>query len=173
MTGSERRNQILNQMKNSQTPVSGAKLAKQYDVSRQVIVQDIALMRAAGHDIIATNRGYLLNVPHAASRMFHLHHTDDEVAEELCTVVDLGGKVVNVMIDHKVYGHMVADLNINSRKKAIAFAADIKNGNSRPLKNITSDDHYHLIEADSEETLDLIEEALRQKNFLVESGKRS
>lgn len=168
MTGSERRNQILNQMKNSQIPVSGAKLAKQCAVSRQVIVQDIALMRAAGHDIIATNRGYLLNVSHSANRIFQVHHTDEEVEEELCTVVDLGGKVVNVMIDHKVYGHMVADLNINSRRKAIAFAADIKNGSSRPLKNITSNYHYHLVEADSEETLDLIEDALRQKKFLVE-----
>lgn len=168
LIGSERRNEILNQMKQSQIPISGAQLAKKYDVSRQVIVQDIALIRAAGHDIIATNRGYMLNISHSVHRVFSVYHTDDEVEEELCTVVDLGGKVVNVMIDHKVYGHMVAELNINSRKKAIAFAEDIRNGNSRPLKNITSNYHAHLIEADSEETLDLIEDALRQKNFLVE-----
>ena len=106
MTGSERRDQIINQIKKSSIPVSGAQLAKEFDVSRQVIVQDIALIRAAGHEIISTNRGYLLNTPHSVNRIFKVNHTDEELEDELCTVVDLGGKVVNVMVNHRVYGHM-------------------------------------------------------------------
>lgn len=168
MTGSERRDQIINQIKKSSIPVSGAQLAKEFDVSRQVIVQDIALIRAAGHEIISTNRGYLLNTPHSVNRIFKVNHTDEELEDELCTVVDLGGKVVNVMVNHRVYGHMEAEINITSRRKVMEFVEDIKRGKSSPLKNITSNYHYHLIEADSEETLDLIEEALRQKKFLVE-----
>ena len=168
MTGSERRDQIINQIKKSSIPVSGAQLAKEFDVSRQVIVPDIALIRAAGHEIISTNRGYLLNTPHSVNRIFKVNHTDEELEDELCTVVDLGGKVVNVMVNHRVYGHMEAEINITSRRKVMEFVEDIKRGKSSPLKNITSNYHYHLIEADSEETLDLIEEALRQKKFLVE-----
>ena len=91
MTGSERRDQIINQIKKSSIPVSGAQLAKEFDVSRQVIVQDIALIRAAGHEIISTNRGYLLNTPHSVNRIFKVNHTDEELEDELCTVVDLGG----------------------------------------------------------------------------------
>ena len=51
MTGSERRTAIINQIKTSSVPVPGKALAAQFEVSRQVIVQDIALIRAAGHDI--------------------------------------------------------------------------------------------------------------------------
>ena len=79
MTGSERRDQIINQIKKSSIPVSGAQLAKEFDVSRQVIVQDIALIRAAGHEIISTNRGYLLNTPHSVNRIFKVNHTDEEL----------------------------------------------------------------------------------------------
>ena len=168
MTGSERRDQIVKRIQKSEVPVSGTQLAKEYEVSRQVIVQDIALIRAAGHEIISTNRGYILNAPQSVSRIFKVHHTDEEVEEELCTIVDLGGKVVNVMVNHRVYGHMEAEIHINSRRKVMEFVEDIKQGKSSPLKNITSNYHYHLVEADSEETLDLIEEALRQKKFLVE-----
>ncbi len=170
MTGSERRDQIIKRIQESQVPLSGTQLAKEYEVSRQVIVQDIALIRAAGHEIISTNRGYILNASQSASRIFKVHHTDEEVEDELCTIVDLGGKVVNVMVNHRVYGHMEAEINITSRRKVMEFVEDIKQGKSSPLKNITSNYHYHLIEADSEETLDLIEAALRQKEFLVESA---
>ena len=168
MTGSERRNEILAHIKKSETPVSGARLAEMYDVSRQVIVQDIALIRAAGHEIISTNRGYLLHTPLSVSRVFKTNHTDEQVEEELYTIVDLGGEVVNVMVNHRVYGHIEAELHINSRRKAMEFVQDIRNGKSSPLKNITSNYHYHLVEADSEETLDLIEDALRHKKILVE-----
>ena len=79
----------------------------------------------------------------------------------------------NVMVNHKVYGHMEADLNITSRRKAAEFIMDIRSGKSSPLKNITSDYHYHVVEADSEETLDLIEDMLREKGFLVEQSDKS
>ena len=96
-----------------------------------------------------------------------MQHTDEQTEEELYSIVDLGGTVANVMVNHKVYGQMEAELNINSRKKAKDFIDDIKSGKSSPLKNITSNYHYHKVVADSEETLDMIEEALQEKGFLV------
>ena len=173
MTGSERRNAIINQIRGSSAPVPGKSLAASYDVSRQVIVQDIALIRAAGYEIISTNRGYILSEPSSVSRIFKVRHTDGQLEEELCSIVDLGGCVKNVMVNHKVYGHMEADLNITSRRKAVEFIKDIRSGKSSPLKNITSDYHYHVVEADSEETLDLIEDMLREKGFLVEQSDKS
>lgn len=167
ITGSERRNDIINRIKSSAVPVSGKALAQAYEVSRQVIVQDIALIRASGHNIISTNRGYILNAPHTVSRIFKVQHTDDELENELCSIVDYGGKIINVMINHRVYGHMEAELNITSRRKVMEFMEDIKSGKSSPLKNITSNYHYHKVEADSEETLDMIEEMLRRKGYLV------
>lgn len=169
MTGSERRSDIISRIKNSAVPVSGKALAQAYQVSRQVIVQDIALIRASGNDIISTNRGYILLTPHTVSRIFKVQHTDDDLENELCSIVDLGGKIVNVMINHRVYGHMEAVLNINSRRKVMEFMEDIKSGKSSPLKNITSNYHYHKVEADTEETLDMIEEMLNRKGFLVQN----
>ena len=100
--------------------------------------------------------------------MFKVNHTDDDLENELCSIVDLGGRVVNVMINHRVYGHMEAELNINSRRKVMEFMEDIRSGKSSPLKNITSNYHYHKVEADNEETLDMIEEMLRRKGYLIE-----
>ena len=167
MTGTERRTKIVELIQNSEKPLSGTALAKQCDVSRQVIVQDIALIRASGYDIISTNRGYIIQEPLVRERVFKVNHTDEQLEEELYSIIDLGGTVVNVMVNHRVYGHMEAELRINSRRKVEAFMEDIRSGKSSPLKNITSNYHYHKVAADSEETLDPIEEALRQKHFLV------
>ena len=169
MTGSDRRQEILKNIKESDRPVSGSKLAKDYDVSRQVIVQDIALLRASGYDIISTNRGYVLEGQTCAERVFKVRHTDEQLETELCTIVDLGGQVKNVMVNHKVYGHIEAELGITSRRKVKEFLEDIASGKSTPLKNFTSDYHYHTVTADSEETLRMIEEELRKLGFLVEN----
>ena len=171
MTGSERRDAIIKQIRESRTPVPGKSLAAAHDVSRQVIVQDIALIRAAGYDIMATNRGYIINEPATVSRVFKVKHTDAQVEEELNSIVDLGGCVRNVMVNHRVYGHMEAELNITSRRKTADFIRDLRSGKSSPLKNITSGYHYHTVEADSEETLNLIGEMLKEKGFLVEEKK--
>lgn len=168
MTGADRRNAIVEKIRQSTSPVPAKALAAAYDVSRQVIVQDIALIRASGHDILSTNRGYVLNEPSAVSRVFKVKHTDEQLEDELNSIVDLGGIVRNVMINHKVYGRMEADLNISSRRRAAEFIEEIRSGKSSPLKNITSGYHYHTVEADSEETLQLIEEMLRRKGYLVE-----
>ena len=155
MTGSERREEIISQIQNSTTAVSGKKLAAAYDVSRQVIVQDIALIRAMGYDIISTNKGYILNAPKSISKIFK--------------VVDNGGCIENVMINHKVYGHMEANLQINSRRKIKEFMEEIRSGKSSPLKNITSGYHYHKVSADSRETLEMVEKELKRKGFLIQT----
>jgi len=171
MTGTERREAIIEMMQNDHTPVSGTKMASVYGVSRQVIVQDIALIRAAGYDVISTNKGYLLNTPvenKIVERIFKVNHTDEQIEEELFCIVDLGGCIENTMVNHKVYGHLEAPLNIKSRRNVAEFMTDIQSGKSSPLKNVTSGYHYHTITADSEETMKLIEKMLREKQFLVE-----
>ena len=169
MTGSERRTAIMDQIKNSDRPVSGSALARTFQVSRQVIVQDVALIRAVGNDVISTNRGYIFNAPHTVIRIFKVHHTDADLENELCGIVDLGGKVINVMVNHRVYGHIDAELNIRSRRQVENFMEDIRNGKSSPLKNITSDYHYHKVEAESEEILDMIQDMLKRRGFLIEA----
>lgn len=169
MNGTERRQEILKQIQNSSSPVSGTELAKTFHVSRQVIVQDIALLRANDAHILSTNKGYLYNSSVRATRTFYVCHQDKDILDELTTIIDFGGNIIDVFIAHKIYGQLRAELNINTRKKALDFANDIQSGHSIPLNNITSGYHYHTVTADSEQTLDLIEEELKKKHYLISS----
>ena len=112
MTGEQRRNKILQLIKETKKPLSGTKLGEKTGVSRQIIVQDIALIRAEGHNILSTARGYILDEPNQVKRIFKLKHTDEQIEEELNTIVDLGGYILDVTVNHKVYGNITAPLKI-------------------------------------------------------------
>ena len=168
LTGAERRKKIIEMMQGSQTPLSGTTLGKVTGVSRQVVVQDIALLRAEGHPILATTRGYLLGRPTDVTRLVKVCHTNEQTEEELNTVVDLGGCVVDVMVNHRAYGKLSATLNIRNRQDVQVFMEQIRTGKSTPLLNITSGYHFHHISADRPETLDAIEARLKEKGFLAD-----
>lgn len=170
MTGDQRRKKILELMRTSQTPLSGGALGKATGVSRQAVVQDIALLRTEGYPIVATPRGYLLDQPASSSvvRLFKMCHTTEQAEEELFTIVDLGGRVIDVMVNHRAYGKLSAPLNIGSRRDVQIFMEQIRTGKSIPLLNVTSGYHFHHVSAESEEILDEIEQALREKGFLAE-----
>ena len=167
MTGEERRKQLIQILADSEKPVSDVSLAKQLHVSRQVIVQDVALLRANGCEIFSASRGYLLHAKNDASRIFKVLHSDEEVEEELTMIVDLGGRIQDVFVYHKVYGVVRADMNIRSRKDIRTFMEGIISGNSSLLKNVTSGYHYHTVFADDEQSLDVIQESLQNRGFLA------
>ena len=168
MTGDERRDAILRFLWDSTKPQSGGSLGRQFKVSRQVIVQDIALLRSQGAPIVSTNRGYLIERQvNKAIRLFKCHHTLDQTQEELNLMVDIGGTAEDVLVNHRAYGKMSAPVGIKNRRDVSKFIADIESGASTPLMNITSGYHFHHVSAESEEILDEIEDALRQRGFLV------
>ena len=167
MNGTERRKQLLVRMRESKAPLSGSTLGKETGVSRQVIVQDIALLRAKDYEIMSTNRGYVLTSPQEYSRVFKVIHTDEQVEEELQSIIDLGGWVKDVFVYHKVYGVVKADMNLHSRRDIAAYMKELESGKSSLLKNVTSGYHYHTVVARDEKTLDLIQEALADKGFLA------
>ena len=167
MSGEKRREEILKLLKKSEEPISGRDLAKRFEVSRQVIVQDVALLRAKEHKITSTNKGYVLSEKDAYTRVFKVNHSDEEASEELTLIVDLGGCVEDVFVYHKAYGLVKADLNIRSRRDVENFMSDIRSGKSSLLKNITSGYHYHTVTASTEVILDVIQEKLDEKGFLA------
>lgn len=170
-TAQVRRGRIVSDLTGAEKPVSGASLAKELGVSRQVIVQDIALLRANGYDIVATNRGYLI-APKEEScgcrRRFKTHHDVSQTVDELETIVDLGGVVEDVMVNHRVYGKVTAPLGLKSRRDIARFADDMATGRSSLLMTVTSGYHFHLVSAENEEVLDDIERALADKGYLAE-----
>lgn len=166
--GRERREQILQILKNSKEPVAGTELANQLDVSRQVIVQDMALIRANGVEVFSTNRGYLIHMPKQVSRVFKVIHTNEQVEEELNLIVDLGARVEDVFVYHKVYNVVKVKMDIKSRRDVSKYMEGITSGKSTNLMNLTSNYHYHTVVADDEQTLDLIQEELKRKGFLAQ-----
>lgn len=168
LSGQERREVIQRILEQSKEPIAGSDLAKQLDVSRQIVVQDIALIRANGVMITATNRGYVLHEKGNVSRVFKVIHTDEQVEEELNLYVDLGAKVEDVFVYHKVYGVIRVEMNIKSRRDVRKYMEDISSGKSTNLMKLTSNYHYHTIVAEDEQTLDLIHEELQEKGFLAQ-----
>ena len=167
MNGEERRNQIIHILQSSCEPVSGVALAKQLNVSRQVIVQDIALLRAKDTRIHSTNRGYLLDKQHEVSRVFKVIHTEAQTRTELETIIDLGGWVKDVFVYHKAYGVIRGELNLHSRYEIEHYIGELQSGKSSLLMNFTSGYHYHTVFANDAAVLDRIQEALASLGFLA------
>lgn len=170
MTGEMRRSQILQMLQAGSEPISGTALAKHFHVSRQVIVQDIALMRAEHHPVLSTNKGYICRDARQEQslpkRVFYVRHRDSQVLEEFMTVLDLGGRILDVAVEHELYGQIRVDLLIETAQDAEAFLERLNTCRDNPLKVLTDDCHYHTVSAPSEKLLDLIEAELRQKGFL-------
>ena len=172
MTGNQRRNEILQMLREQGAPLSGTALAKAFGVSRQVIVQDIALIRAENHAIVSTNKGYLYRMADTEDpqpkRVFYLRHTKEQVLDELMTVLELGGRILDVAVEHELYGQIRVDLMIENMKDAQEFTDRLATCRDNPLKVLTGDCHYHTIAAPSEKLLDLIEGELRKKGYLLD-----
>ena len=171
MTGDERRNKILLKLQETTTPLSGTALAKEFHVSRQIIVQDIALMRAENYGILSTHRGYILRTEKTENnqpkRVFYVKHSADQDLEEFQTVIELGGKILDVAVEHEIYGQIRVDLFIETAADAADFCEKLEKCRDNPLNVLTDNCHYHTVSAPSEKLLDLIENELRSKNILL------
>jgi len=169
MDGNTRREKLIQKLRGRTKPISGGELAQMLGVSRQVIVQDIALLRASNLDVISTTKGYLLYQTKEIKfqRIIHVKHSTEDIEEELCTIVDNGGKGLDVHVVHEIYGQIETELIIRNRNDVYDFVRQVKEKRIVPLKELTAGTHHHTIEAESEETLDRVVEALRNKNYLL------
>lgn len=169
MESNERREQLWKLLSESKEPLSGTALAQKLNVSRQVIVQDIALLRAVNKNILSTAKGYLLYHPEPkrATRCFSVCHNTSQIEDELCSIVDHGGNILDVIVSHPIYGTISADLIIKNRSDVHDFVRKVTEKQTVPLKELTNNYHFHTVEADSEQILDEIEEVLKEKGYLI------
>ena len=140
MDGETRRKRILQLLSEQTKPLSGTALAKQFGVSRQVIVQDIALLKSKEPAIISTYRGYVLGRPErVCERVFWVRHSNEQIQDELNTIVDNGGEVCTVIVEHELYGRISVELPIRSRRYVQEFVENVSKGQARPLKELVHD----------------------------------
>lgn len=171
LDGQARRTAIMVYLQRQAGPVSGTELARQFGVSRQAIVQDIALLRAENRNIISTNKGYVLFHPQekhiGCTTVISVNHTAEQVLDEMLAIVEYGGSMLDVFIDHDLYGQLRANLVINDEDDAKEFCQKMTGNTSSSLKELTEGSHYHTITAPSEKILGLIQKDLQEKGILV------
>lgn len=167
----ERRAQIIELLKTSSEPVTGSALAEKLSVSRQVIVQDIAVLRAKGQSILATSNGYTLPkldiAPKLIKTIVSKHVGIEEMADELMIIVDFGGKIIDVVIEHQVYGEIVGTLHITTKEDVEKFIEKVKSTHAKPLASLTEGEHIHTLEVPSERVYKLMLNELKNKGYVV------
>ena len=170
MTTAQRRDKILELLHETDVPISATTIANLFSVSRQVIVGDIALLRAGGEHITATPRGYLLEQD-AKNQLLEIsivcNHADEQVADELYTVVDLGGILIDVIVEHSVYGQICAPLYVASRFDADTFLLKLQTSGSKPLCDLTDGIHLHRLRCPNIEVQQRVLAALESKGYLM------
>jgi uncharacterized protein len=168
--GEERRTAILELLKNSHAPITGSELAAFMNVSRQVIVGDITILKAKQEPIIATSQGYMYLAQATNSTMYErtlaCSHPPDRTEEELNILVDFGVTVKDVRIEHPVYGDLTASIMVSNRQEVRQFMDKVHSTQASYLSELTNGIHLHTISAPSEQILDKAEQALKTANFL-------
>lgn len=171
MTTQERRKKISEILKNSDKPIKGTDFAKKLEVSRQVIVQDIAILRAGGIEVLATPVGYTL-YKHDKDKIIKAivtKHADiSQVKDELMIIVNNGGKVINVVVEHPIYGEVEGALNLACKSDVDEFLEQIETGEAEFLSSLTDGVHIHNIEVPNNQSFVKIKQQLKSKGYLVE-----
>ncbi len=170
-SGGERRQRIVALLRSARSPVRGTDLAAQLGVSRQVIVQDVALLRASGEPIVATPRGYALVEASPAPRhraVLAVRHHRAQTEDELNLLVDLGLRVVDVLVEHPIYGEIRGSLMLDSREDVRQFMEQLHRSGAALLSELTGGVHLHTVEAPRLELLARAQEELRRRGYLLE-----
>ena len=173
MENQERREKILEMLREATKPITGTEMAQTCQVSRQIIVGDIALLRASGTPVISTPRGYQLQKikPMGVQESFLCKHGAEQVEAELNAIVDNGGIVHNVAVEHEIYGFMEGELNLKSRRDVQLYLKKMKTAQAPLLSSISGGVHTHLVETSTPEEMDAVRNALERLGVLVQGKK--
>ena len=167
MDANKRREKILSQLQSSDSAVNGTQLAVLFDVSRQVIVGDIALLRASGKEILSTPRGYILGSKQGGlTKKIVCIHDISGIEDELNIIVDNGCEVIDVIIEHAVYGELSGKLEIANRYDVKSFVHTLGIENASPLSLLTGGVHIHTIRYPDEMSLSRVMTQLAEKGYL-------
>lgn len=170
MVSIERRENILNQLIGSKEPIKGTELANQFNVTRQVIVQDIALLRAQGANIVSTPQGYMVPFKKdnkITKRIVCKHDGYNAIKDELQIMLDHGASIIDVIVEHPLYGEITSHLNITNKIDLDDFISKIVMKKAEPLASLTDGVHIHTIEIDNEEIFTKLKKALNEKGYLI------
>jgi transcriptional regulator of NAD metabolism len=164
----ERLDAIRSDLETATRPLNGTELAARFGVSRQAIVQDMAALRNEGIPVAATSQGYLLDRGRSGvRRLFAVRHGAEAIHDELRAVVDAGGTVADVIVDHPVYGEIRGAIGVRTRDDVTRFVTLLESSGRGALLTLSGGFHLHTVEAPDEATMSRVEEALRTLGILL------
>lgn len=171
MSAAERRKMIVATLEKSTTPVTASEFAEKANVSRQVIVQDVSILKAKGEPVIATSQGYLYlgadKVENVKRKTIVVNHPPERTLEELYMIVDHGVTVKDVRVEHPVYGDLTASIRVSNRKEVDRFYEKLTGPDSSHLSSLTNGLHLHTLEADSMKKIEAACRDLKKAGILV------
>lgn len=172
MKAEQRRQEVLAILEDQEEPISASQLAKTMQVSRQVIVGDVALLRASQNDIISTPKGYLMRkslYSNAFTARLVCQHTEAQTFEELSIIVANGGIVSTVEVEHPIYGMLTAPFNIRSQEDIVDFIKKVKKSQAELLSSLTNGLHSHLISCKDQASFEKIKKDLLEAGILYQN----
>ena len=170
MTAVQLRNAIYDRLTHATAPLSATALAQQFSVTRQVVVGDIALLRAEGYRITATPRGYLIPAETGLIRTIACSHSAEDTRQELFAMVDSGCTVLDVVVEHPVYGQLTAPLALSSRYDVEQFIQRMRDSHAQPISALTDGIHLHTLACPSEDAFAHLKATLQSMGMLYEGG---
>ena len=169
MIANNRREAIVELLLKEKAPVKGVELATKFDVTRQIIVKDIAILRAKGNNIIATPDGYMFNDDNGSRvrAIIAVNHNKDEMIKELEIVIKYGGNIEDVIVEHPIYGEIKGLLMIKNLNDLNRFKNTFELSDSAPLSSLTNGVHLHTVSVDTKENMELIKKELKENGLTL------
>lgn len=172
MDAQKRREKIITTLRKTTKPISGSSFAEELGVSRQIIVQDIAVLRAGGEKVIATPQGYILisGLKGKMRKIYACVHGAEGIHDELEIMIKGGGKVIDVVVEHPLYGELRGMLMLETLHELDEYMKTFQNVNATPLSALTEGVHLHTVEADNHGVLEEISRILKKRGFLLDQA---
>jgi uncharacterized protein len=170
-SGAARRGKIVTMLREGRRSITGSELAEHFGVSRQAIVNDMAIIRAGGGEISGSPLGYRWDgdaPPEGVFATLACKHDREGAQKELEMLVAHGCTVLDVVVDHELYGEIQVDLMIASHHDVERFFEAMARADAQPLSSLTEGVHLHHVRAPGSVALESARQDLALLGYLLE-----
>jgi transcriptional regulator of NAD metabolism len=168
--GVARRQRVLELLREARRSITGSELSASLGVSRQAIVNDMAILRAAGEPIGGSPQGYRWRGEQMSGVFATLacRHDREGCQKELETLVAHGVAVLDVVVDHQLYGEVRADMNVWTHRDVQRYMEVLHTSPVEPLSALTGGVHAHHVRAPDDVALGSARSDLALLGFLLD-----
>ena len=109
----------------------------------------------------------ILPAPPGLVRQVACRHDAAGMEAELNAMVDQGCTVVDVIVEHPLYGQLTGPLQLSSRYDVQQFLKRCASADAQPLSNLTEGIHLHTLSCPDSEAFRRVQQTLRELGILL------